>query len=296
MNRRRGWVLGWCFAATLLPAAASAQQEWVGRAVMAKRGFKVKLGTQEVTGQWFPATVLKVQGDWLSLGRGWMHVSYALSLDEALKYFTGEIQRAPDAWTYTCRGLAWYEKRQLDNALKDYSEAIRRDPKYAFAYNNRGVVWEAKGALDNALVDYSEAIRLDPQNPFAFNNRGVVREAKRDYARALRDYSDAIRLDPQYATPFNHRAWLQATCPEDAIRNGKEALADATKACELTGWKNADRIDTLAAAYAEAGDFANAVKWEEKALELVADETLKPELKARLALYREGQPFRDRRK
>src|SRR5205823_7762660 len=124
---------------------------------------------------------------------------------------------------------------------------------------------EAKGEYDRALADFNEAIRLDSTLAPAFHNRGWLRAIRREYDRALADYAEAIRLDPNQPTPFSSRAWLWATCPEAKYRDGPRAVASATRACELSGWKDAYNLDTLAAAYAEVGDFPKAVAYQEKA-------------------------------
>jgi tetratricopeptide (TPR) repeat protein len=103
----------------------------------------------------------------------------------------------------------------------------------------------------------------------------VQNEAKqlgRRCAKAIADYSDAVRIDPKDDSGYNDRAWTWATCPDDKFRDGAKAVESATKACELSEWKNANDIGTLAAAYAEIGKFDDAIKWGQKAIDLqVAD-------------------------
>jgi tetratricopeptide (TPR) repeat protein len=109
--------------------------------------------------------------------------------------------------------------------------------------------------------------------------------------RAIADFDEAIRLDPKDASAYNGRAWLEATCPEARFRNGKMAVDDASTCCELDGWTEPDYLDTLAAAYAEAGDFDTAVRWAEQALDTVSNDK-KREFQSRLELYKEHKPYR----
>jgi len=92
---------------------------------------------------------------------------------------------------------------------------------------------------------------------------------------------------------FDGRAWLWATCPDAQLRDGKRAVQSAARACELTGWKDAGALDTLAAAYAEAGDFSKAIESQERAIKLFTDVTLRKVGEARLKLYRDGKPYRE---
>jgi hypothetical protein len=84
---------------------------------------------------------------------------------------------------------------------------------------------------------------------------------------------------------------IYAACPDAKLRNGNKALDAATRACEVTGWKVGIYLDTLAAAYAEAGNFDAAVKWQTKACELIAGQ--KAEFVARIELYEARQPYRE---
>jgi len=214
--------------------------------------------------------------------------------DKAIADFTEAIRLSPTyAAAYCGRGWAWGAKRDIDKAMSDFTEAIRLNPKFSVAYYNRGIAWVAKKELDEGITDFTSAVRVDAKNIPAFIERGNIWFSKREFDKAIADYNEAIRLAPQLADAYNNRAWLLATCPNATYRDGKRAIESASKACELTQWKLYRPIGTLAAAYAEAGDFEAAVKWQSKAIELATDEVAKDDHRTRLKLYQAKELYRE---
>ena len=189
------------------------------------------------------------------------------------------------------RGDAWRKKGDYDNAIADYEEAIRLDPKFKNPYTNRRWTWGLKGDWNRAIAELDAAIQAEPKNVQLIMERAGVWGRKPDFEKQFADYEAVTRIDPKYAKAWNGKAWLRATCPDEKHRNGQLAVEYATKACELRAWQDANQLDTLAATYAEAGDFAKAVEWEQKAIDL-APAGKKADYESRLKLYRDNKPFR----
>jgi tetratricopeptide (TPR) repeat protein len=207
--------------------------------------------------------------------------------DEAIKDYDRAIQLdSKFAWAYLNRGLTYRFKGEYDKAIADYSLAIQLDPEFARAYNNRGYAYHCKGEYDKAIADCDRAIQINPTYMTAYINRGRAHRTVGNYEKAIADYSRLIDLAPKNASAYNNLAWLLATCPNLTLRNGRKAVENATKACELAEWKNPSAVNTLALACAEVADFENAVKWLSRYLEspnLSANEVA--DAKRRLALY-----------
>jgi tetratricopeptide (TPR) repeat protein len=218
------------------------------------------------------------------------------SYDRAITDYGAAIKNDPkDELAYLNRGIALQGKKEFEKATADYSEAIKLGLKTPSIYNNRGHAREVMKDYDGAIADYSEAIRLDPAYPLPRINRGSARESNGDYEGALADDAEAVRLTPKSPWGYSGQAWIMATCPEAKYRNGAKAVGLATKACELSESKNPSFLDVRAAAHAEAGQFAEAIHWETRAIALVPKTSPGDAdvYRARLKLYQEKKPYRD---
>ena len=217
------------------------------------------------------------------------------NFDKALKDYNDAIRINPRfAQAYYNRGLIWRKKNQLEKAISDYSAAIRLRFRDDRVFNGRGIAWAQKGEFDKAIKDYDESLRLNPKSSKAYFNRGLAWHRKREYRNAISDFRSATRLRKSYIDAHGMLAWLLSTTEDAALRDGKQAVKSATTACELSQWKAPFHLDVLAAAYAETGDFKNAVKWQTKAIDL-APKDQKSDYESRLQLYKSGKPFRLKR-
>lgn len=217
--------------------------------------------------------------------------------DKAIIDFNKAIEFNPsDAKAFLGRGIAYDEKNRKDEAMADYDTAIRINSRYDDAYDIRGAAFVRNGDFDKAFADFAEAMRLNPNHAQAYLNRGYAHELKGDYGKAIADYNEAIRRNPEYAGAYNGLAWLWAVCPNPSFRNGQKAVEYAKKACELSQSKKPAYLDTLAAAYAEVGNFEEAIKWEKKYLDSVLPKENLDRGRQRLALYEQRKPYREEAK
>ena len=181
----------------------------------------------------------------------------------------------PTGWSaseYEKHGYDLLNKRDYQNARRYFDAAIRTDPNMWSAYYNRATTYGRQKKWAAALQDLNSTIRLKPSFFTATFARAEVNSQLGNYRASLTDLNRLgvlllkVRNTLEQMMVLDNRAWLRATCPDASIRNGQLAIADSKKACELDTWILASHIDTLAAAYAEAGDFDSAVRYQQEAI------------------------------
>jgi Flp pilus assembly protein TadD len=182
----------------------------------------------------------------------------------------------------------------LDDAIETLEPAVE-------ARRNDSDLLMQLGSYCLADRQVSRAISLFERGLAEDENNWKLHELRADaylrvgkQAEAIADYESALKLQPDRSTILNNLAWVLATSPDDKLRDGKRALELATKACEVTDYKQAHILSTLAAAYAEAGQFNTAIDWSQKAVELGKDSPESEQLAKELESYRHDQPWRER--
>lgn len=216
--------------------------------------------------------------------------------DAALGDFTKLIQIAPrDGGNYLSRGWVWEKKGNHDAAIADYSKALSLNPNESHAYVRRGICFVENGEYALANADINKALRIDPTNAIAWVSRGICSNRIGEYTSAIADFNEAVNHDPSSVYALNILAWFLATCPDDELRDGLKAVEYATKACELSFWKEAAYVDTLAAAHAESGEWELAIQRQQEAIDLDTEEDWEND-RVRLELYKARKPYREERK
>jgi Flp pilus assembly protein TadD len=201
-----------------------------------------------------------------------------------------------NALAHMSLGFALYQEKRLDDAIVELKWALKLRPTPVDAHNILGAVLLGKGRVDEALAQFDIALKLRPDDPSAHNNRAAALFRKGDTAAAIVEYETALRLKPDYVEAENNLAWLLATSPEPSLRNGPRALHLARDAARLSDYNETYILDTLAAAFAETGQFAEAIKVAEQATQLATAQTntaLADSVRLRLEGYRAGKPFHE---
>ena len=220
--------------------------------------------------------------------------------DKALVDYDQAIRLAPDFQrAYFDRGVHFFGQHEYSRAIADFSRAAQLTPSDLSPFAYRAYAYAKQGEHAHAFADATVAIKLKPTDmqlwrAVDFDLRAKAYRILGKPGLALRDLREAVRLLPNDSAANDNLGWFLATCPEDRFRNGTEAVSAAKKACNLRGWQTSGCVDTLAVAYAEAGDFDHAIKYEKQALN---DSSRVPkereEREKRLALFQQRKPFRE---
>lgn len=201
---------------------------------------------------------------------------------------------SPEA--HTNLGMVLAHQGKLDQALVYHRTAVQLDPTSAAVRFNLGCALAQKQAIDEAVEALRETVRLDPRMAAAYSMLAAVLRERTEFAAAAAVLREGCRNCPQNSALANSLAWLLATCPDDAVRNGAEAIALARSICQGTDYGHAIFVNTLAAAYAENGDFEQATAFARRAAELAAargDVNQSRFISGVQALYEAGRPYRE---
>jgi tetratricopeptide (TPR) repeat protein len=218
-------------------------------------------------------------------------------VDEAIAHCQRALQINPDSpEAHNNLGNALLQQGKMDDAIAQYQKVLQIKPDSAKAHNNLGSALLQKGGMDEAIAHYQMALQIEPDFAEAHNNLDNALLLKGRVLEAITRCQKALQIKPDSLEVLNNLAWLLATCPDAHIRDGIQAVKYAERACELTHDSVTPIVGTLAAAYAEAGRFDDAIAAAQKACALASaagEQDLLEKNQKLLALYRAHQPYHE---
>ena len=214
-------------------------------------------------------------------------------IDDAIKVFQEAISIEPKNYdAHLMLGSSYLLRSQPQRAVQAFSQAVKLEPEKGAGYGGRAVARMSLGQRELALVDLNQAIRYESMRADLFRDRGQIYAMEGRWPQAMADFDTALRVDANDVEANIVRAWTLATCPDQSVRNGASAVASATRACELTQWISPRALATLAAAYAESGDYTAAAQMQSKAIAVTPPrDPVVGYYQACLNRYRSGKPW-----
>ncbi len=217
-------------------------------------------------------------------------------VDEAIVHCEKAVTIQPnDPDAQVSLGSALLEKKRIDEAIMHYQKALAIRPDYVLAQCGLGRALLEKGDLDTAIQHFRAALLIQPEHADCHTVLAVALDEKGETAEAIEHYEKALKLSPQSVPALSNLAWLLATCSNALLRNGSKAVEIARHADQLSGGTNTLVLRTLAAAYAESGQFESAIESARAAVQLArmhGDQSLVTALDQEIALYQLGIPCR----
>jgi Flp pilus assembly protein TadD len=223
------------------------------------------------------------------------HLLVQGQVDKAIAHNYEALRISPNyAEVHVNLGALFSQKGNYSQAITHYYEAIQIMPDLAVAQKNLGKALLQQGELDEAIRHLRKALAIEPGLAVAHSDLAYSLALTGKSDDAVKHFAEALRLKPDWVDPMNNLAWLLATYKEAEFYNPTEAIRLAERVCELTDYEQPEGMETLAAAYAAAGRFSDAVTTAEKALELAQSlqrAELIQEIQNRLLLYKAGKPY-----
>jgi tetratricopeptide (TPR) repeat protein len=215
--------------------------------------------------------------------------------EEALVHFKKTVKINPRfSRAYNNQGIIYFQKGLWEEAIIQFKKTLEIEPGLASTHHQLGRALFHKGENEEAMAHYRKALEINPRLDEAHGDLAMVLFKKEEFPKAVLHFQRALEINPRNIKARINLAWIWATHPEEAIRRGSAAVSLAEETGRFFNSLNPVFQDVLAAAYAEAGRFQDAVWTLQQAIFL--NETAgkdASDLRKRLDLYRAGMPFRD---
>jgi tetratricopeptide (TPR) repeat protein len=221
-------------------------------------------------------------------------------VDEAIEQYGNALRvDRGNAEAHYNLGVARLRQRWRDRAIEHFEQALRLQPDLSDAHYNLGIALAQEGDFARASVHLERAVEITPDDASVYLPLAMSYVSVDRFDEAIATLRRGLRVAPDHAGLIDRTAWLLATCPDDRLRDGREARRLALDVCRDGECRNPQYLDTLAAAYAETGQFDKAAQTMENAIEQAlafGDDGSVNQLRGRLDLYRSGQSYRLKRR
>ncbi len=221
--------------------------------------------------------------------------AYLLSgrLEEALADVEVVLEKQPLISAHQIRARVLAKMDRLQEAIEEIKQVSEAMPEQTDLKMQLALYYAVNKQPSKAIAIYDKILESDEKNFMAWHSRGDAYLNAGQHPEAVADLQRALALEPNDSAVLNNLAWVLATSPEDQVRDATKAIELATKACEQTDYAKPHILSTLAAAFAEAGQFEKAIKWSQKAVDM-EDPEHQEQLAKELASYQKGQPWREK--
>jgi len=304
-KKRPYLVTGWLwYLGMLVPVIGLVQVGWQGHAdrytYLPQIGLYLLLtwSVADLTARWrrqreilsaSAAVIISVLG-W----RAWIQTSYWR--DSETLFTQGLAVTSNNDVAENNLGIVFLRKGKVDEAISLLQAAVDLRPENSPAHENLAKALLQKGRVADALVHYRKLLELQPDNIEVHNIVGTVLIQQGRIREGAEEWQKVLAIEPDNGNALSNLAWVFATSPDDALRDGTKAVQLAEEALRISGRRIPIIFRTLAAAYAESGEFSKAIQAAQQGIELAnsqGNSDLATELQGNIALYQEQRPLRD---
>ncbi len=306
LRKRRPYLItGWLwYLGMLVPVIGLVQVGWQGRAdrytYLPQIGLYIAVtwAGADLTALWQHQRKIVTAAALLTIlvlsWRAWVQTSYWRDSETLFKHALAVTTNNDVAENNL--GIVYLRQGNVDDAISLLQAAVDLRPDNSPAHENLAKALLQKGKIADALIHYQKLLELQPDNIEVHNIVGTVLVQQGRIREGVEEWEKVLAIQPDNGNAMSNLAWIFATSPDDSLRSGAKAVQLAQEALRISGRRIPLLFRTLAAAYAESGEFAEAIQTAQQGIELANSQgnvNLANELQGNIALYQEQRPLRD---
>jgi protein O-mannosyl-transferase len=306
LRKQRPYLItGWLwYLGMLVPVIGLVQVGWQGRAdrytYLPHIGLYIAVtwAVADLTTSWRHQRIILSSAGMLTIGVltfcAWVQTSYWRDSETLFRHALAVTTNNDVAENNL--GIVFLRQGKLDEAISMLQTAVTLRPDNSPAHENLAKALLQKGQVADALIHYQKLLELQPDNIEVHNIVGTVLIQQGRIRDGVEEWQKVLTIQPDNGNAMSNLAWVFATSPDDSLRDGEKAVQLAEEALRISGQRIPIIFRTLAAAYAESGDFSKAIQTAQQGIELAnsqGNSALANELQGNIALYQEQRPLRD---